>query len=66
MARSAQGGSQQPQPIRGGTSIIGPRSVALEAENPDLLAFPFTDSGSISNLKFPFAGARNGLRTGGQ
>jgi len=40
--------------------------VALEAENPDLLAFPFTDSGSISNLKFPFAGARNGLRTGGQ
>jgi oxalate decarboxylase len=55
------------EPIRGdvGASILGPRNVPLESENPDLLASPYTDGGTIPNLKFPFAAARNRLLTGG-
>ena len=56
-----------PQPIRGarGASILGPRNVPLERENPDLLASPSTDAGLIPNLKFSFAAARNRITTGG-
>jgi oxalate decarboxylase len=56
-----------PQPIAGelGASIMGPRNVPLEMENPDQLASPYTDSGTIPNLKFSFAAARNRLLTGG-
>jgi oxalate decarboxylase len=56
-----------PEPIRGdrGAAILGPRNVPLERENPDLLASPYTDSGTIPNLKFSFATARNRLLTGG-
>ena len=56
-----------PQPIDNsrGASILGPRNVPLERENPDLLASPYTDSGTIPNLKFSFATARNRLLTGG-
>jgi oxalate decarboxylase len=56
-----------PQPIRGveGGSILGPRNLPLERENPDLLASPATDHGTIPNLKFSFAAARNRLLTGG-
>jgi hypothetical protein len=48
-----------PQPIRSdlGASILGPRNVPLERENPDQLASPHTDSGTIPNLKFSFATA---------
>ncbi len=58
---------QAPQPIRGdrGASILGPRNAPLERENPDLLASPDTDSGTIPNLKFSFATARNRLLSGG-
>src|SRR6266403_1362520 len=61
------GSGDAPQPIRGalGASILGPRNVSLERENPDLLASPQTDSGTIPNLKFSFAAARNRLVTGG-
>src|SRR5215831_10519342 len=64
MHHSVDGG---PQPIRGdrGASIMGPRNVPLERENPDLLASPYTDAGTIPNLKFPFSAARNRLATGG-
>jgi oxalate decarboxylase len=56
-----------PQPIRGdrGAPILGPRNVPLENENPDLVASPYTDAGTIPNLKFSFAAARNRLNTGG-
>ena len=55
------------QPIRGdrGAPIMGPRNVPLEDENPDLLASPDTDAGTIPNLKFSFAAARNRLAPGG-
>lgn len=56
-----------PEPIRGdeGAPILGPRNVALERENPDQLAPPATDAGSVPNLKFSFATAHNRLLSGG-
>src|SRR5436309_1037434 len=58
---------ENPQPIRGGLGapILGPRNIPLERENPELLASPYTDAGTIPNLKFSFAAARNRLLTGG-
>jgi oxalate decarboxylase len=44
---------------------MGPRNVPLERENPDMLASPPTDAGTIPNLKFSFAAARNRLTDGG-
>src|SRR5437588_7360819 len=56
-----------PEAIRGdrGAPIMGPRNEPLERENPDLLASPYTDAGTIPNLKFSFAAARNRLAPGG-
>jgi oxalate decarboxylase len=55
------------EPIDGdrGASILGPRNIPVERENPDLLVSPATDAGTISNLKFPFAQARNRVLSGG-
>src|SRR5579884_2185281 len=55
------------QPIRGemGASILGPRNIPVERENPDLLASPSTDAGTVPNLKFSFSAARTRLGTGG-
>ncbi len=46
-----------PQPIRGvlGATSVGPRNLELDRQNPDLLASPDTDFGSIPNLKFSFS-----------
>ena len=40
------------EPIRGdaGASILGPRNLPLESENPDQLASPYTDFGTIPNF----------------
>jgi oxalate decarboxylase len=56
-----------PLPIRGGEGALiqGPRNIPLERENPDLLAPPATDHGTIPNLKFSFAEAHNRLLSGG-
>jgi oxalate decarboxylase len=56
-----------PQPVRGnlGAPIMGPRNIPLERENPDLLASPYTDHGTVPNLKFSFAAARNHITDGG-
>lgn len=58
---------QLPEPIRGdeGATIMGPRNIPLERENPNLLSSPETDNGTIPNLKFSFATARNRLTAGG-
>jgi oxalate decarboxylase len=55
------------EPIRGdqGAPIMGPRNLPLEYGNLDLLASPYTDAGTIPNLKFSFAASRNRLATGG-
>jgi oxalate decarboxylase len=57
----------RPEPIQGnlGATILGPRNLPLERENPDLLVSPQTDEGTIPNLKFSFAAARNRVLTGG-
>ena len=59
--------SDIPQPIRGalGATSVGPRNIELDRQNPDLLASPDTDSGSIPNLKFSFSLAHNRLLEGG-
>ena len=59
--------SSAPEPVRGedGAPILGPRNESLERENPDLLAPPATDAGSVANLKFSFAAAHNRLLSGG-
>jgi oxalate decarboxylase len=50
--------------VRGdeGASVLGPDNVAIALQNPGAAA---TDSGSLPNLKFPFAAAHNRLQTGG-
>ncbi len=56
-----------PQPIRGheGGTDPGPRNIALDRQNPDILTPPSTDSGTIPNLKFSFGLAHNRLTAGG-
>ena len=63
MATTAE---RDPQPIRGdrGAAILGPRNIPLERENPDLLASPYTDLGTIPNLKFSFATAGDPVQRG--
>src|SRR3954447_26993916 len=55
------------EPIRGtrGASILGPRNVPLENENASLLLSPETDAGTVPNLKFSYAGARNRIAAAG-
>jgi oxalate decarboxylase len=55
------------QPVvngRGGT-ILGPRNVAVERQNPDVLIAPETDAGTVPNLKWPFALSHNRVLSGG-
>ena len=55
------------QPIRGdmGATIMGPQNEALQRQNPDQLRSPSTDAGTVPNLKFSYATARNRLSNGG-
>ncbi|CUA74825.1 oxalate decarboxylase [Rhizoctonia solani] len=56
-----------PEPIRGtkGAKILGPQNVDLDRQNPDLLASPGTDSGAVSNVKWPFSLSHNRVQDGG-
>jgi hypothetical protein len=40
---------ENPEPIRGtkGAALLGPQNVPLDRQNPDFLASPGTDSGSV-------------------
>ena len=55
------------QPVRGqlGAPIMGPHNPEMEKQNPDLLCSPYTDAGTVPNLKFSFSSARNRLAKGG-
>ena len=59
--------SQPPQPVRDGqgASILGPTNPAREAESPDLLSPPATDSGTLANLRWSFADSHMRLEDGG-
>jgi oxalate decarboxylase len=56
-----------PQPIQGdkGATDPGPRNLAADRDNPDMLAPPSTDAGDIPNLKWPFGLSHNRLSAGG-
>jgi oxalate decarboxylase len=56
-----------PQPMRGGKGADdpGPRNVERDRQNPDLLASPETDHGTLPNMKFSFSDAHNRLEKGG-
>lgn len=58
--------TENTQPILSdvGASILGPRNSPLERESRSLFASPQTDFGTIPNLEFSFAAARNRLLTG--
>lgn len=55
------------QPISGnlGATILGPTNPSREAENPDILAPPQTDFGTMPNLKWSFADSHMRLQDGG-
>lgn len=59
--------SNSPEPIRNneGASILGPINSSREAENPDRLAPPPTDAGTVPNLKWSFADSAMRLEDGG-
>ena len=59
--------ASMPQPQRGpdGGTDTGPRNLALDRQNPDLLAPPTTDHGTLPNLWFPFSGTHNRLESAG-
>jgi oxalate decarboxylase len=66
-AVSAQSGGPAPQPQRpghGGTDN-GPRNLTRDRQNPDLLAPPSTDHGTLPNLRFSFSDAHMRLESGG-
>jgi hypothetical protein len=56
-----------PEPIVGnrGASILGPRNVPIERQNPDALIAPATDAGTVPNFKWPFALSHNRVLSGG-
>jgi hypothetical protein len=59
--------SSRPQLIgddRGGT-ILAPTNPAREAQEPDMLASPRTDHGTLPNLKWSFADSHMKLNDGG-
>jgi oxalate decarboxylase len=63
----AQTNESLPQPQRpghGGTDP-GPRNIARDRQNPDLLVPPSTDSGTLPNLRFSFADAHMRQESGG-
>jgi oxalate decarboxylase len=59
--------SVDPQPIVNGrgATILGPRNLPIERENPDVLVAPETDAGTVPNLKWPFALSHNRVLSGG-
>jgi oxalate decarboxylase len=63
----SNGDGDVPEPIVGdrGATILGPRNVPIERENPDILIAPETDAGTVVNLKWPFALSHNRVLSGG-
>ncbi len=62
---AALGAAPEPQRGSEGASDRGPRDAVRDAENPDLLAAPTTDHGTVPNLRFSFSDAHNRLEDGG-
>jgi len=62
-----RGQSETPQPQRPGHggSDPGPRNLARDRQNPDMLVPPSTDQGTLPNLRFSFSDAHVRLESGG-
>ncbi len=62
-----RGSSNPPQPISGnlGAPIIGPSNPVRETQNPDTLAPPRQDHGTVPNLRWSFADSHMHLAPGG-
>jgi len=63
-AQAAEGLPQPQRPGHGGNDP-GPRNVAIDRQNPDILVPPATDSGTLPNLAFSFSNAHVRVGTGG-
>ncbi|KAG8702506.1 hypothetical protein FRC11_011434 [Ceratobasidium sp. 423] len=61
-----QNGTPEPERGAAGANILGPQNIPLERESPDFLAPPTTDSGSVGNVKWPFAPSHNRVQDGGR
>src|SRR5262245_20216926 len=63
----AETGDKPTEPIRGneGAPILGPRNPAREAQGPDRLSPPATDSGTLPTLRWSFADSHIKMREGG-
>lgn len=61
----APGAVLEPQIGDLGGTIVGPRNLAREQENPDILVPPQTDSGTLPNMRFSFADSHMRLQPGG-
>ena len=59
--------AETPQPIRGneGGNVLGPINSSRDAENPDVIAPPKTDSGTLPNLRWSFSDSHMRLQEGG-
>src|SRR5258707_9756495 len=63
-AETSEALPQPRRPDHGGTDP-GPRNLARDRQNPDLLVPPSTDHGTLPNLRFSFSDAHVRLETGG-
>ncbi|KAH8112405.1 oxalate decarboxylase [Phellopilus nigrolimitatus] len=63
----AQNSNSTPEAINGqlGGTIISADDTLLDEQNPDLVAPPSTDSGSVGNAKWSFSLSHNRIQTGG-
>ncbi|KAL2002884.1 hypothetical protein VTN02DRAFT_5670 [Thermoascus thermophilus] len=57
----------RPEPYRNGNgaSILGPRNLDREKQDPDMIRPPSTDSGHLPNLKWSFADSHMKIQEGG-
>ncbi len=67
MTNESKATQDAPQPLKDGRGATdpGPRNVALDRLNPDILTPPETDHGTVPNLWFSFSAAHNRLEEGG-
>jgi oxalate decarboxylase len=63
----AQSAGSDPQPQRPGHGGIdhGPRNLARDTQNPDILVPPSTDHGTLPNLRYSFSDSHMRLESGG-
>ncbi|THH09032.1 hypothetical protein EW145_g2308 [Phellinidium pouzarii] len=62
-----QGSDVTPEAISGGlgATLIAPDDTVIDQQNPDILAPPTTDAGTVGQAMWPFALSHNRLQSGG-